>query len=349
MAEKRELSGELYLLGELDFTTGERTQLVKIGVVKENDQKNRSTENRIKEHQTGNPRQIVELEVLETPRVVRVETLMHQTYAPWRVGGEWFNLSDGRYDEALRVARGVIADVTSGMATFERAAELDKVASTGSDLPATPESNNLVRQIAVSTVAEGVLKAVEERAIEALSSAHGRGADVGRYITFQTKKRSATFDKSRFKKDHPDLFGAFESKSPSWSHSFIPTKPVKLGLDESVVDPALLQLRDDIFSLADQVDAGATPEEMHRKCLELLAHRARYDLDGAAAADALKVLCGTAPGIEGVCTWKRYDSERSSFDTEAFQEKHPDLWNEYQKPESTTPANVLTRDLGYRL
>ena len=349
MAEKRELAGELYLLGELDFTTGERTHLVKIGVVKENDEKNRSTEKRIKEHQTGNPRQIVELEVLETPRVVRVETLMHQTYAPWRVGGEWFDLSGDRYNEVLRTARSVIADVTAGMATFEKAGELDKIASTGSELVATPESNDLVHQIAVATLAEGVMKAVEDRAIEALASAHDRGVNVGRYITFQMKKRSASFDTARFKKDHPDLYGAFESKSPSWSHSFIPVKPVKLGLDDSVVDPALLQLRDDIFNLADQVEAGATADEMHRKCLEILAYRARYDLDGTAAEDALKALCGTAPGIEGVCTWKRYESERSSFDAEAFKEQHPDLWQDYQKPETTKPANVLTRDLGYRL
>ena len=64
---------------------------VKIGLVKGNDD-GRSSFERRKEHQTGNPREIiVEAEVKTYAQVSTLESLVHQRLAKYRIHGEWFN------------------------------------------------------------------------------------------------------------------------------------------------------------------------------------------------------------------------------------------------------------------
>ena len=67
---------------------------VKIGLVKGNDD-GRSSFERRKEHQTGNPREIiVEAEVETYAQVSTLESLVHQRLAKYRIHGEWFNYGE---------------------------------------------------------------------------------------------------------------------------------------------------------------------------------------------------------------------------------------------------------------
>ena len=67
---------------------------VKIGLVKGNDD-GRSSFERRKEHQTGNPREIiVEAEVKTHAQVSTLESLIHQRLAKYRIHGEWFNYGE---------------------------------------------------------------------------------------------------------------------------------------------------------------------------------------------------------------------------------------------------------------
>ncbi|UCC25287.1 MAG: GIY-YIG nuclease family protein, partial [Gemmatimonadales bacterium] len=93
--------GIVYFLRERDFRTGAFTDYCKIGLVAGE----RTTEQRVKEHQTGNPRQIHEEVSVETPAVDDLETYMHGRFAPWRVSGEWFHLTADRLQEAIGEAR----------------------------------------------------------------------------------------------------------------------------------------------------------------------------------------------------------------------------------------------------
>ena len=60
---------------------------MKIGLVRDN----KPTEERIAEHQTGNPRQILDYETLESPFVEYLETQLHYFASRW-ISGEWFLL-----------------------------------------------------------------------------------------------------------------------------------------------------------------------------------------------------------------------------------------------------------------
>ena len=60
--------GEIYFLGEKDLKTGENSPFVKIGLVRENE--SRGTADRLKDHQTGNPRLLHIVKIVKTPLVI---------------------------------------------------------------------------------------------------------------------------------------------------------------------------------------------------------------------------------------------------------------------------------------
>jgi hypothetical protein len=111
--------GIVYFLRERDFRTGAFTDYCKIGLVAGE----RTTEQRVKEHQTGNPRQIHEEVSVETPAVDDLEAYMHGRFAPWRVSGEWFHLTADRLQEAIGEARsrsGLVAEAEPFLAEAHR-------------------------------------------------------------------------------------------------------------------------------------------------------------------------------------------------------------------------------------
>ena len=69
--------GNLYFIRDIDYLTKDIGKYVKIGIVT-ND---RATEERLKDHQTGNPRGIYPVdEVPDVPFVERLETQLHYEY-----------------------------------------------------------------------------------------------------------------------------------------------------------------------------------------------------------------------------------------------------------------------------
>ena len=50
-------AGEIYFIGEVDLKSKSHSNYYKIGIVRESDE--RTTVNRLAEHQTGNPRRLI--------------------------------------------------------------------------------------------------------------------------------------------------------------------------------------------------------------------------------------------------------------------------------------------------
>jgi len=86
--------GFVYFMTERDLFGYPCGPYVKIGLVKGNDD-GRSSFDRRKEHQTGNPREIIiEAEVETHAQVSTLESLVHQRLAKYRIHGEWFNYGE---------------------------------------------------------------------------------------------------------------------------------------------------------------------------------------------------------------------------------------------------------------
>lgn len=339
--------GEVYLLGEVELGSSTRTPFVKIGLVRAN-AKNRTAEDRLSEHQTGNPRHIVELAVLKTADADRVETLLHKMFASWRVSGEWFNLQDDRLDDVLSVGERIVTLVAEESDLQSQAKTLEVIPSEGEKLPADVNSHHVAATTIIAKRGQKLVGATEDRVVAALAAAASAGRDVGRYMVTQNKQKAATIDTARLKKDHPDIYESFLKPKMTWSKTFVTAKMSDLGLDDTALDPALRDLCAQIEAEAAAVETGSSPDNLHTLYLELLQFDARYDLEHKTAEAQLKVLCGNAPGIEGLCTWNRRENAGVNFDKDAFKQQNPDLFAQYEKPASMTESHVLAKDLGYR-
>ena len=84
---------------------------VKIGLVKGNDA-GRSSFERRKEHQTGNPREIiVEAEIKTYAQVSILESLIHQRLANHRIHGEWFNYGEDGIQPYVELTKKINQDL----------------------------------------------------------------------------------------------------------------------------------------------------------------------------------------------------------------------------------------------
>lgn len=302
-------AGELYFLGELDHRTQQPTPFVKIGIVREHDR--RDTAKRLKEHQTGNPRQIFDVAIVATPFVEQVETTLHGLYAPRGVGGEWFELGGAELAASIDRAGRVADDMRSAEASVVAADRLVKLESSGE--PVVPDSTMLDqhRRLLELKAIDKAIKAASGVVRSALGTAHRRGLAVERFVSVQLKQSPDAFDKVAFEQQHPDLYAQYLHAAER-----------------------LLQR----FTLA---------ADLHALYLQLLVEEASANLEIEVVTAMLKTACGEAPGINGVCSWKRELKTETKLDESALKADQPELYSRFLVTKPPSTATVVTRNRGY--
>jgi len=114
--------GEIYFIAERDGSSN--TGFIKIGLVRERD--GRNSYDRIKEHQTGNPRPLELLNVVKTVLVSTVENTLHREYAGRRVSGEWFKLDQPALADAVARCRILAETYAAHIPALEAANALEE-------------------------------------------------------------------------------------------------------------------------------------------------------------------------------------------------------------------------------
>ena len=93
--------GHVYILNEEDDRTGS-SDYYKIGMVS----KDRSVKDRIeKDHQTGNPRLVVDIHSFHSEAPFFVERHLHKHFAQFRVRREWFRLTKDELEQVKQEAK----------------------------------------------------------------------------------------------------------------------------------------------------------------------------------------------------------------------------------------------------
>ena len=128
--------GVIYFITEQDGAG--RTDYVKIGLV--GDAEGRTSLARMKEHQTGNPRQLQLPHEVETVFVTTVESRLHNEYAARRVSGEWFKFDDSGLASAVDRCRALAEEYQREIPILEEAERLSAIPSTDDLAAETPES-----------------------------------------------------------------------------------------------------------------------------------------------------------------------------------------------------------------
>ena len=130
--------GEVYFVGERERSTGKLTENVKIGMVGDKG----ASGDRLKKHQTGNPRDLVLHHVVETPAPFWVENGLHQRLTGLRVRAEWHKLDTKGLEDAIRLAEVLADESFLHMPFIDEQERLKKCVSTDQIIDPTDESTD---------------------------------------------------------------------------------------------------------------------------------------------------------------------------------------------------------------
>jgi len=338
-----EASGEIYFIGETDYLTKEPTSFYKIGLVREAE--GRDSASRLDEHQTGNPRTLSINCIIKTPLVDYIESLLHGLYASNRVEGEWFHLDATELAAAKDSAAQLAAQALDAQPIWTKAAELKNEVASGDELEPTDEQRLVHVEFLKADRAVKELAKLSKRITVLLGEAIEAGEDVGDVATKQQHDRG-TFNEAKFEANHPALYETYQKVSETLSGSFLPKKikndPAVEDFVAKELNPILIPL--DVVISA--VEAGSTPKsELNSVKLAILAHSARYTWLAENTRRKLQVACGTAPGIAGLCTWKRIIKTTSKLDRAKLKLDHPEEYASYVEVTQVSVVRVQPRQV----
>ena len=135
--------GEIYFNREVYFLTAETSQYVKMGIVQEE----RKSEDRKKEHQTGNPREItIETRIEDTPDALGLESTLHNRFNARRINGEWFLLDSQEIENIKLVGLSLRDEQISNLPYYEKMEIANELLSNGLTRDASQEEKVLAER-----------------------------------------------------------------------------------------------------------------------------------------------------------------------------------------------------------
>lgn len=320
--------GEVYFIRERDRLGGTSSSNVKIGIVKD---VKRDSEKRLKEHQTGNPRDLEIHHVTQTPGPYRVETFLHKRFGPNRVRSEWFLLSDEELDLAVQTAEKMAAEAFLYVPVMEEAENLKHVVSSGDKIAPTEEST---RWFAQWNIASAGHKRCEEMSniykglAHALPEAERVQVEEEELVVTEHYPKTH-FDDQGFAKRYPGLLEMYTDVEVTISGKC--DKQTR-EVDLAEVDRELVDFCSTFEDACNQVRRGdmvfGDLFDLHQ-ILERFTGTYAWDRD---VADAhLRVICGSSAGIDGQVTWNRSAREKTTLDKERLESEHPEKFHQFNE------------------
>ena len=351
-------TGELYFLGEIDLETKNFTNYVKIGLVRPG----RSTEARIKEHQTGNPRKIEDLEVIKAPRVQDLENLLHGVFTRDCVGGEWFEFTEEVLEEAINYAEERAKELFELQDVVLTVRSLEKKVSTKEELPADERLRDLACRVhflkqrvkTIKKALDGIRNKTEEIGSELVKE--GLLDEEGKSTEKRVSDPKPSFKKKALESDDPDLYFEFCDSAKK-----LVVKPLLISksIKDAIKDAEFFfeewreesgQIEELISSTSELISAKSVSvevlENLEINRAELKKFQGISEFRGDNLEFRLKYECGFASGIREVCTWKRVFETKKVFNEANFKERHPDIYKQYIR--SSRPTKSIVYDKSRR-
>lgn len=323
--------GEIYFVREHESKGDSFSPFIKIGLVAEP----RISAERLLEHQTGNPRKlgIPAGHIVRTEAVHMVEAQLHRRFAKHRVGGEWFRFEDDSLlTQTIAHARQLAAEASNIVPILDEAERLQSLPSTDEMLVASDEHVELGRALSEAKEIKKRVKKADGTVKEFLSLAREKGEDIAgaaivRKVTFKPK-----FQEAEFKEGYPEIYNEFLIEEKIWKSPF--RTKVKWSEDSGFASEYFDELGDAERALKAAILAESI-SDMGEPILALARVGGLAEWDETVNVARLKVACGLAAGIDGVCTWKRQESPTLEFDLDRFVRAHPELYVSYLSDEET--------------
>jgi hypothetical protein len=315
-------SGEIYFIREQ--VGGEYTEFTKIGKVAE--KPGRSSLDRAKEHQTGNPRPLVPIEVVQTVFVSEVENTLHREFAPKRIlPGEWFKLNDAEIANAIARCGELSAANATLIPMFEQAESLATTPSGDNVIPTTEDAGSWLQAFRRADYGLKLIDTAKKKLQNFLADAASRDIDVTEFVDITTDRPRFALDSDLFKQMYPDLVMAFTTVATEFSSKTFRVVPNRgeifdVAGELTEVAAATSELERAIQTATDDRDEIM---RMHTLYFTMIAAQPVLKKQKEIAEARIKVLCGANAGIEGICSWRRATEEKTKIDWESIKAAHP--------------------------
>ncbi|MAG04563.1 MAG: hypothetical protein CL406_08155 [Acidimicrobiaceae bacterium] len=333
--------GELYFVGEEDLIDGTLTPLVKIGLVRENE--DRTSEERAREHQTGNPRHLRVLHVQPSPAVREIEKVLHAEFAPSRIGGEWFHLPGAELEMAIERATVYIEEAKESWPALQASEDLKAKTSNGQSLTPDAATLGLHRRLLDVRKQQDAAKKAQEEIKQALIEAMEEAAEGSPYI--KIKAPSKKFNRAAFTTAHPELAERYTVEKHRFSRRFN-TSGLRGHVSDIPRDNP--KLSEHLATVHESLEAGDPASVLHLQYLELLALWGPLDWERDLLEAGLQAACQKYDEIADVCTWPSSSSTTSRLDTTALESEEAEIYKQFLSEEERGVREVV-KDLGYRL
>jgi hypothetical protein len=304
--------GEIYFIREQ--LAGGYSEFTKIGLVREKD--GRSSADRTKEHQTGNPRPLVSVKEIPTVFVSAVENTLHREFASRRIlPGEWFRLDGNQLSEAIARCQNLAATYEASIPMFEEAERLKGLPSSADLLPVSEEAQSWWSSHRCLTYGLKQISSVFTSYKAFLVDA---------YVNISESSGRQTIDKALFRKNYLEIVQSFTVTAMKLSDKFsiTPVKGEDFSNDERISD--VIKATAALASAVTRADESKQAlDAMHQIYLELIGLQPSLKKQVEIAEANLKAACGTHAGIEAICTWPRAEEEISTTDWDAIKDAYP--------------------------
>jgi len=333
--------GEIYFIREKDLLTKEVTSYVKVGLVREGE--DRGSEERASEHQTGNPRQLYVEKIVKTEAVSAVENMLHDHFANQRVSGEWFEFDESQLKSCISLAESLAGQAKLSAVHFAKAKDLKDTVSKEKAIEASTDIETLHKSYLAAEVSldhcQELASQMREIFIEALEDPE---TDVDHIVKKQEKKARSVFDKVAFELAYPDIYAKYVGEKVSISGTFRMVRPKDFEPELSEVDPGLFEFSKNLENAISEVKANKrSKESLHSLNLRLLGFEANAEWKMEIAKAAIQVACGENSEIVGICKWSRTAKSKATFDDKKLKEEHSELYATFCHEEKGATAIIV--------
>jgi hypothetical protein len=338
-------AGEVYFIGEKDLKTGLDTSYCKIGIVREGAKGARSSDERLLEHQTGNPRKLFLRDVVSAPAAEEIETRIHRIFAPLRVNGEWLDLTEDQCREALGITKTMAKEAQESLSALQYAESLKEIASNGKTIEPPTEIvqtwNELNQARAVSKLCAQGLDTIKK-----VISTFAGDQSVEGIVTVQERKGRLTFDHKLFEQEHPELFSKYQVDKLSWKQRFNLSKS-KGAPDVESFSPGIEALLIELDAKCQEVKSKNDLPLIHAVHVQLLSRESKADWVISLKEARLKAALGENEGFEGICKWNRGESTTRAFDPKLLEAEMPELYQKFVRQAEPSQVMVVQPMVGY--
>ena len=319
--------GTVYFIGERDLISGEETPYVKIGLTK----LDRTGEEREADLKTGNPRELFVKHEEYVPLVHSVERALRYEFRLQNVLLEWHVFrpdSPRKLTEAISLCKDLGREFADYVPIIGAARDIAKTESKGEiKKSSSPEAEHWRREYWLHHYIVNLEKSATKKyaSLAKVAIAEGKPAPLGTTTTEAPRRRVKW---KRFEEDHPEICALFQIVST------IRNFDVKGKISESdLSDPLVVEVQDrcNRFDavLATQETEDSFYSDLFRQFLMIEEIASFSTFRKELARCQLSVLCGDAPGIDGVLDWEtKYESQLNK---KAIESAHPQLVDQYRE------------------